>query len=160
MTKHDAVNNPSHYSEGRKYEPIRVIEDWQLGYHLGNALKYISRAGRKFDATEDLRKAVWYIERHIEVLEEEVTEHEPARRKAGFVDIYQEILNMHYRDANTFTLNVPTQDVDDAPLDYWAEDSILPGDNVPPRPSASSVWDSDDDYMTDCGWDPNSGPTC
>ena len=157
MTKHDAVNNPSHYSEGRQYEPIAVIEDWQLGYHLGNALKYISRAGRKFDTVEDLRKAVWYIERHIETTQQEEVV-EPKRE--GCVDLYQEILNMHFRDANTFTLNVPTQDVDDEVLDYWAEDSILPGDSVPPRPSASSVWDCDDDYMTDCGWDPNSGPTC
>ena len=62
---HDPVNRPSHYAEGRKYEPIAVIEDWSLGYHLGNALKYISRAGRKQNTIEDLRKAVWYVNREI-----------------------------------------------------------------------------------------------
>ena len=62
---HDPVNRPSHYAEGRQYEPISVIEDWQLGYHLGNALKYISRAGRKSDRLEDLKKARWYLDREI-----------------------------------------------------------------------------------------------
>ena len=69
--KYDPVNHPSHYTEGRKYEPIKVIEDWKLDYCLGNALKYISRAGRKQDAVEDLKKAVWYIQREITKLEGE-----------------------------------------------------------------------------------------
>lgn len=45
----DAVNHPSHYAEGREYEPIDVILDWGLGFNLGNTVKYISRAGRKDD---------------------------------------------------------------------------------------------------------------
>lgn len=63
----DSVDHPSHYAEGRKYEPIVVIEAWGLGFNLGNALKYISRAGRKDPAKteEDLRKAVWYIDREL-----------------------------------------------------------------------------------------------
>lgn len=61
----DRVDHPAHYTEGRRYEPIDVIEDWGLGFHLGNALKYISRAGRKGDAREDLEKAVWYLNREI-----------------------------------------------------------------------------------------------
>lgn len=64
----EAIDHPSHYAEGRKYEPIDVIEDWQLGFCLGNALKYISRAGRKTDDIEDLKKAIWYIDRHISSL--------------------------------------------------------------------------------------------
>jgi len=66
---HDAINSPSHYAEGRQFEPIAVIEDWELNYRLGNAVKYISRAGRKLDAIEDLRKAVWYLQREIDTLE-------------------------------------------------------------------------------------------
>jgi len=65
----DKVNHPAHYNFG-KFEVIEVIEDWNLPYHLGNALKYIARAGRK-DKTkteEDLRKAAWYVKRYIEVL--------------------------------------------------------------------------------------------
>ena len=65
----DPVDKPSHYAEGRKYEPIDVIEDWGLGMHLGNATKYISRAGRKGEEVEDLKKARWYIDRRISMLE-------------------------------------------------------------------------------------------
>ena len=63
----DSVDHPSHYAEGRKYEPIVVIEAWGLGFNLGNALKYISRAGRKDPEKieEDLRKAIWYIDREL-----------------------------------------------------------------------------------------------
>ena len=66
----DNVNHPSHYTSGQ-IEVIDFIEDKDLGFHLGNAVKYISRAGRKNpDKTvEDLRKAVWYINRQIERLE-------------------------------------------------------------------------------------------
>ncbi len=66
---HDVVNNPSHYTEGRKYETIDVIEDWKLNYHLGNAVKYISRAGRKGNRLEDLKKAQWYLTREITINE-------------------------------------------------------------------------------------------
>lgn len=65
----DPVSKPSHYTEGRKYEPRKVIHDWGLNFNLGNAVKYISRAGRKVDAVEDLRKAIQYIEFEIEELE-------------------------------------------------------------------------------------------
>ena len=66
----DNVNHPTHYTIGQ-IEVIDFIEDKELGFHLGNAVKYISRAGRKdADKTvEDLRKAVWYINRQIERLE-------------------------------------------------------------------------------------------
>ena len=66
----DNVNHPSHYTSGQ-IEVIDFIEDKELGFHLGNAVKYISRAGRK-DANktiEDLRKATWYINRQIQILE-------------------------------------------------------------------------------------------
>ena len=66
----DNVNHPSHYTSG-KIEVIDFIEDKELGFHLGNAVKYISRARRKNpDKTvEDLQKAVWYINREIGRLE-------------------------------------------------------------------------------------------
>ncbi len=66
---HDPINRPSHYAEGRAHEPIDVIEDWQLSYRLGNVVKYVSRAGRKNCALEDLKKAKWYLQREIEALE-------------------------------------------------------------------------------------------
>lgn len=64
----DNVNHPKHYTEGRKYEPIDVIEDWKLGFNLGNTVKYISRAGRKDDIVQDLEKARFYLDREIQRL--------------------------------------------------------------------------------------------
>lgn len=66
----DAVNHPSHYTDG-KIEVIDFIEDKKLGYHLGNVVKYVSRAGKKNPdkEIEDLKKARWYLNRYIERLE-------------------------------------------------------------------------------------------
>ena len=62
--------NPHHYRGDRRFEPIEVIEDWQLNYRLGNALKYISRNGRKpgENPIEGLKKAIWYLEREIDAI--------------------------------------------------------------------------------------------
>ncbi len=67
----DAVNAPAHYVSGRFIEPLDVIEDWKLGYHLGNAVKYIARAGRKGNAAQDIRKAIFYLSRYASILERE-----------------------------------------------------------------------------------------
>lgn len=69
--KEDVINHPSHYTRG-KIEVIDFIEDQQLPYHLGNVIKYISRAGHKGDKLEDLKKARWYLDRYIN----EVMQHE------------------------------------------------------------------------------------
>ena len=68
--KNDAVNHPAHYTDG-KIEVIAFIEDKGLNFHRGNAVKYISRAGKKDPAkeVEDLKKARWYIDRKIRRLE-------------------------------------------------------------------------------------------
>jgi len=58
------VNHPKHY-RGTKYEAIDIIEDFDLNFCLGNAIKYILRAGKKGDKIEDLRKAIWYLTREI-----------------------------------------------------------------------------------------------
>jgi len=67
---YDNVNNPSHYTMGRRYEPIDVIEDWDLGYHISSTLKYLSRYNRKNDdqGIEDLNKARYYLDRKINML--------------------------------------------------------------------------------------------
>ena len=73
----DSVNHPSHYNQG-KVEVIEYIEDKDFCYHIGNAIKYLSRAGIKSpDKTvEDYRKAIWYINRKIELL---VNPNKPTR---------------------------------------------------------------------------------
>lgn len=66
----DPVNHPAHYGgASNPHEAIKVIEAWELGFCLGNTVKYISRAGKKGGRLEDLRKAAWYLAREIETLE-------------------------------------------------------------------------------------------
>jgi len=60
----DPVNHPAHYKVGG-IETIDFIEAKKLGYHLGNAVKYISRADHKGNRKQDLEKAKWYIDRAI-----------------------------------------------------------------------------------------------
>ena len=64
----DMVNSPSHYTAGG-IETIDFIEAKKLGYHLGNVVKYVSRAPHKGKQLEDLKKARWYLDREIENLE-------------------------------------------------------------------------------------------
>lgn len=68
--QNDPVNHPSHYTDG-KIEVIDFIEDKKLNFHRGNAVKYISRAGKK-DPTkekEDIKKAIWYLQRDVQRME-------------------------------------------------------------------------------------------
>lgn len=69
--KNNIISHPSHYTEGRKYEPKDVIRDWGLNFNLGSAVKYISRAGRKDDILQDLRKARQFLDFEIDALQKE-----------------------------------------------------------------------------------------
>jgi hypothetical protein len=72
----EQVNHPNHYGgEDNTYEAIKVIEAWDLDFHIGNTVKYISRAGKKGTDKElqDLKKALWYLERKIKNLEDNVS---------------------------------------------------------------------------------------
>lgn len=137
----DMVNRPAHYCEGRKYEPLEVISDWDLNYRLGSALKYISRAGRKDPSktVEDLKKSIFYLEREIAALE---------GARAPYSVTYEDVLEDYAACAakgEELVLEYGVQDVDDQPLPGWeegGEDDWL------------AFWDSDDDYM----WDPSLGP--
>lgn len=61
----DMVNKPSHYQTASGLQPIDVIEKFNMNFHLGNAIKYILRAGKKGNKTQDLEKALWYICREL-----------------------------------------------------------------------------------------------
>lgn len=65
--KHDPVSYPDHYTRGG-IEVLDFIEAYELGYHLGNVVKYVARAGKKDKSTEyeDLCKAKEYLERKID----------------------------------------------------------------------------------------------
>ena len=73
----DDVQNPKHYADS-KIEVIDYIEDKNLGFCLGNVIKYVSRAGKKHSAdktdkektVQDLKKARWYLDRRIKEIEE------------------------------------------------------------------------------------------
>lgn len=63
--KQDFVNSPNHY-QGNKFEVIDIIEDYNLGFNLGNSVKYILRSDKKENRIQDLKKAIWYLNREIE----------------------------------------------------------------------------------------------
>ena len=60
----ERIENPQHYNTG-KIEVIEIIEDLNLGFNLGNVIKYIARADHKGNREEDLKKALWYLKREL-----------------------------------------------------------------------------------------------
>lgn len=64
------VDHPNHYMKDTGFEVIDVIDAWKLDFNLGNAVKYIARAGKKNPekTKEDLEKALWYISHKIKSL--------------------------------------------------------------------------------------------
>ena len=68
--KKEMVNHPDHYQSG-KFEVIDIIEDFNLGFHLGNVVKYVLRAGKKDATVQELEKARWYLDRYIQTLNKE-----------------------------------------------------------------------------------------
>lgn len=95
----DKVNHPSHYGGAdNPYEAIKVIEAWCLCFCTGNAVKYISRAGKKNTESEidDLEKAAWYINRKISQLKkmrEDSSEPSPCNGSAACCDAPRTLLN-------------------------------------------------------------------
>lgn len=73
LSENESINHPEHYGGDNTYEAIKVIEAWDLDkcFYLGNVVKYISRAGKKdkLKEIEDLKKALWYLDRKIKTLE-------------------------------------------------------------------------------------------
>ena len=59
-----------HYETGKNYDIIDVCKDYDLNFNRGNVMKYLARAGKKQDELQDLRKALDYLQREIEHLEE------------------------------------------------------------------------------------------
>ena len=133
----DKINHPHHYAAGRKYEPIDVIEDWNLGFNLGNAVKYLSRAGRKESALEDLKKAAWYIDR-------EIKRNEPPAPSLQ----YEELVMALAAEADEWEF---PHGLDDVVYYNAAEAGAV---SEASEKDWAEFWDSDDDYM----WDPSLGP--
>lgn len=64
ILEREMVNHPDHY-QGNKMEVIDIIEDYELGFNLGNTIKYVLRADKKGNKKQDLEKAIWYLEREL-----------------------------------------------------------------------------------------------
>lgn len=129
----DPVQRPAHYSEGRRFETIEVIEDWDLSYRIGNAVKYLSRAGRKDPAktAEDLKKAIWYINREIEALE--------APKLSQYAVTYEDVLQDYEAcAADGYEYRVSLDDAD-----LW-DPSLGPVEPPAPAPDyiGQAEWDS------------------
>ncbi|MGL5766303.1 MAG: DUF3310 domain-containing protein [Sarcina sp.] len=60
----EMVNHPDHYNQG--IEVIDYVESWNLNFNLGNAVKYITRCDYKGNREEDIKKAIWYLERELQ----------------------------------------------------------------------------------------------
>lgn len=63
--KIDLVNHPPHYKSKGGIESIEVIESFELGFNLGNAVKYILRCNKKGNKKQDIEKAIWYLKREL-----------------------------------------------------------------------------------------------
>lgn len=74
ILEREMVNHPDHYQGSGGMEVIDIIENYDLGFSLGNAIKYILRSNKKGSAKQDLKKAIWYINREINNLVEEDSE--------------------------------------------------------------------------------------
>lgn len=177
--------NPAHYRGNRKFEPIEVIEDWQLNYRLGNAVKYISRNGRKpgEDPREGLRKAIWYIEREIashertgpySVSYNDVLEDYAACAAEGIDRIYEYGLGGYNLDDHRLG--------DDGPVGSGGTDTLFGNDTFTTFGAAQEVpFDASEDVLSfddtagsitlggeedwedfwkdfDADWDPTLGP--
>lgn len=85
--QYSEVDHPPHYGGGdNPYEAIKVIDAWELGFNLGNTVKYISRAGKKpgADTRIDLLKAKFYLDAEIEKLRRrDEVEHADVESESG-----------------------------------------------------------------------------
>jgi len=130
MKKNDVVNHPSHYTDGN-IEVIDFIEDKGLGFCLGNAVKYISRAGKKYPdkEIEDLEKAIWYIKRRIKELKngkpEKINECPVIGESKKIAD---QIDAANYVIKNVRPLDIQTIIVNNDAMSEYCEDDLFTGD--------------------------------
>ncbi len=116
----EAVNHPKHYnSHPSGVECITVVE--HMNFCLGNAMKYIWRAGEKGDAKEDIRKAIWYLNRELERIEPEKTEEIEADTTGRQLN---KISWPHINTHNTKTLKYDKQFMMDEEIRGWLDKAV------------------------------------
>ena len=148
--------NPDHYKGDRQFEPIAVIEDWNLNYRLGNALKYLSRNGRKpgEDPREGLRKAIWYLEREISSLSASEAPYTPESD-----EWYNEVITYYgqTQDEKEAWPEVPSEVTSNDWNDFWQDDTYklyATDGSVFLERQDGPVGTSGIDFL----WDPTLGP--
>lgn len=125
-TEYDSVNHPKHYTDHPSgVECIQITE--HMGFNLGNAIKYVWRSDLKGSSLEDLRKAIWYIDREIQKREATV---EPAPARAEFTGGTHTSANTRWgagvlrADSQNSTpghgVTSPKNDVLDFPSGWWS----------------------------------------
>ena len=155
----DDIRKPSHYIDGRKHEPMDVISDWGLNFRLGNVVKYVSRAGRKGSALEDLEKAAFYLEREIKDLKDELPASYPA---PDYDEVYEFFLESEVPFDATGSIDLwddnvgPIEPIDGNGNNVYAGD--YKGPLYAPYPQAKETahlqyvgdaeWDDSCDYAT------------
>lgn len=98
--KNEKINHPNHYAEGRVFEPIDVIRDWDLNFNLGNVVKYISRAGRKDSTIQELQKASVYLNHEINSIKNETDKNTDNNLET--LTIRGTDINRNFEDSNYF----------------------------------------------------------
>ena len=88
MTAKNPSYGPQYYNRG-SIEVWDFIRDQELNYHLGNAIKYICRAGHKDDAISDLNKAIHYLTNERDYL---LKESERVQKSVLSPELYEQIL--------------------------------------------------------------------
>lgn len=95
------INHPSHYGGDTTYEPIKVIEAWNLGFHLGNTVKYIAREGKKGCSIQDLKKALWYLQREIDNREKYLVDNETLKPKQVSQEAFEQLIGEITKHGNS-----------------------------------------------------------
>jgi hypothetical protein len=124
----ETVNHPAYYGgEDNPYEVIKVIEAWELDFHLGTVVKYIPRAGKKDPGKEleDLKKAAWYLARKIELVESQIETDEILADSEALLAIHEGLIpksEQVWDDNATITVRyVRTGEDDPYPSATWTE---------------------------------------
>jgi hypothetical protein len=155
---HDNVNHPSHYTEGRAFEVIEVLEDWcgrapdpVLGALQWSCLKYQGRLWDKVDPLEDAKKSRWYLDRLISKLEAEKVSKEYD--DTGLVP-WDEWINDGWHAAEPVPFDGSYDLLSFEMADSGADTIVFPNAaeaGATFNQEFEDMWDTDDDFMLDRG---------
>jgi hypothetical protein len=129
----DMVDHPKHYTDTPfGLEVIEITRHYN--FCLGNALKYILRAGKKWDDIEDLKKAVWYLNREISDREKEKMNEERSKQNevvatSGYGENGQ-TMDYYAKGCNDSTITIIDGECGDYPTDSANTTTLTIGTNA------------------------------